>query len=151
MIKLKACNDRRICCICALLFCRLFGCIISCFRRRFFFCLGYCMYLFCCGLGCFHRCFCDCSFCGCRFYRCCLCRLFPGTGTAAAIPGLRICGKTGSAEIDGQEETNAWFVGFIDSPSSPYCVSIVVENAGGGGAVAAPLAGKIFEYMIRHP
>ncbi|MBQ7184275.1 MAG: hypothetical protein IJR97_09835 [Clostridia bacterium] len=72
-----------------------------------------------------------------------------GTGTAAQVPGHRICGKTGSAEIDGQENTNAWFVGFIDEESAPYCAAVICEDAGGGGAVAAPLAGAIFEYLTR--
>ena len=71
-----------------------------------------------------------------------------GTGTSAQIPGKKVCGKTGSAEIDSQENTNAWFVGFLDEPSSPYALSIVVEDAGGGGSVAAPLARKIFAWML---
>ncbi len=72
-----------------------------------------------------------------------------GTGTAAQVAGHRICGKTGSAEIDGQENTNAWFVGFIDESGAPYCVAVICENAGGGGAVAAPVARVIFEYLLR--
>lgn len=71
-----------------------------------------------------------------------------GTGTAAQISGKKVCGKTGSAEIDTQENTNAWFVGFLDEESSPYALSIVVENAGGGGSVAAPIARKIFTWML---
>ncbi|MBR5110363.1 MAG: hypothetical protein IK099_09210 [Clostridia bacterium] len=73
-----------------------------------------------------------------------------GTGTGAGISGKRVCGKTGSAEIDGQENTNAWFVGFLDEAGSPYVLSIVVENAGGGGSVAAPMARKIFTWMLNN-
>ena len=71
-----------------------------------------------------------------------------GTGTAAQVSGHRICGKTGSAEIDGQENTNAWFVGFIDEESAPYCIAVVCEDSGGGGAVAAPIAGAVFRYLL---
>ena len=70
-----------------------------------------------------------------------------GTGQKAAVPGLTIYGKTGSAQIDGQENTNAWFVGFIGDADYPYALAIVLENAGGGGAVAAPIAAQIFEYL----
>ena len=71
-----------------------------------------------------------------------------GTGSAAAISGKRVCGKTGSAEIDSQENTNAWFVGYLDEAESPYALSIVVEDAGGGGSVAAPIARQIFSWML---
>ena len=64
------------------------------------------------------------------------------------MPGHRICGKTGSAEIDGRENTNAWFVGFIDEENAPYAVVVLVEDAGGGGSVAAPVAGRIFRYLL---
>lgn len=70
-----------------------------------------------------------------------------GTASRAAVAGLPICGKTGSAQIDGQENTNAWFIGFIDEKTLPYAVSVVVRDAGGGSQVAAPLARQIFEYI----
>jgi peptidoglycan glycosyltransferase len=71
-----------------------------------------------------------------------------GTGTRADIASVSVCGKTGSAEKDGQEETDAWFVGFLDEEEAPYALSVVVENAGGGGSVAAPVARQIFEYLL---
>lgn len=71
-----------------------------------------------------------------------------GTGQAAAVPGTRICGKTGSAQVDGQQQTNAWFIGFIDDYRYPYALCVVVEDAGSGSAVAAPLAGKIFRQLL---
>ena len=73
-----------------------------------------------------------------------------GTGTAAGISGVKVCGKTGSAEVDTQEETNAWFLGYLDEEKSPYALSIVVEEGGGGGSVAAPVAKKIFQWMLEN-
>lgn len=70
-----------------------------------------------------------------------------GTATRAHIKGMTVCGKTGSAQIDGQKETNAWFVGFVQEPSLPYVVCVVVEDAGGGGSVAAPIAGALFKFL----
>ena len=67
-----------------------------------------------------------------------------GTGRSAAVRGLTVCAKTGTAEIDTQEKDNAWFIGFIDDDAYPFAVCVAVENAGTGGAVAAPIAQKIF-------
>lgn len=74
-----------------------------------------------------------------------------GTGRRAAVSGKRVCGKTGTAEVDGQKQPNAWFIGFLDEPQYPYAICIVVMDAGGGGSVAAPLAGKIFSAMTGTP
>ncbi len=73
-----------------------------------------------------------------------------GTGKSANITGVRVCGKTGSAEVDTQENTNAWFVGFIDDAAHPYAIAVVVEDAGGGGSVAAPIARQVFEWMLQN-
>ena len=73
-----------------------------------------------------------------------------GTGTGAGIAGVKVCGKTGSAEVDTQENTNAWFVGFLDEPAHPYAISVVVEDAGGGGSVAAPIARQVFQWMLNN-
>lgn len=75
-----------------------------------------------------------------------------GTGSRAAVEGLSICGKTGSAEssLDGQSVTHGWFIGFIDDESLPYAVAVLVESINdgdGGGTTAAPIAGDIFRYL----
>ena len=78
-----------------------------------------------------------------------------GTGTQAAVDGLRTCGKTGSAESsrNGRDVTHGLFIGYIDSDELPYAVCVVVENINdgeGGGSTAAPIAGDIFEYLRDH-
>ncbi|MGI6700027.1 MAG: penicillin-binding transpeptidase domain-containing protein [Christensenellales bacterium] len=74
--------------------------------------------------------------------------ILSGTGMKANVPGQRICGKTGSAQVDGQAETNAWFIGFIDEESIPYAICVAVMDVGGGGLVAAPVAGEIFKILF---
>ncbi len=74
-----------------------------------------------------------------------------GTGSGAGVNGLKVCGKTGSAEIDGQKNTNAWFVGFLEEAGAPYAVCVLVEDAGGGGTAAAPVAGDIFRFLTGNP
>ena len=75
-----------------------------------------------------------------------------GTGTKAAVSGLTICGKTGSAESsrNGRAVTHGLFVGYIDSEELPFALCVVVEDINdgeGGGSTAAPIAGDIFEYI----
>lgn len=62
-----------------------------------------------------------------------------GTGTKAAIPGVQVAGKTGTAELD-QGEPHAWFIGFAPADDPQVAVAVIVENAGTGGSVAAPIA-----------
>ncbi|MCD8124619.1 MAG: penicillin-binding protein 2 [Lachnospiraceae bacterium] len=71
-----------------------------------------------------------------------------GTGDDAAGDGYTAAGKTGSAEVSSDSETNAWFIGYATSDSNPdkqIAVSVIVEGGGSGGSVAAPIAKKIFE------
>ena len=75
-----------------------------------------------------------------------------GTGTRAAVNGLTVCGKTGSAEssLKGQAITYGWFVGYITDDSLPFALSVIVEDipdGEGGGSTAAPIAGDIFQYL----
>lgn len=70
-----------------------------------------------------------------------------GTGTAAAISGIEVAGKTGSAE-NPHGQAHAWFVGFAPAENPKIAVAVVVENAGSGGSVAGPIArGVISKYL----
>lgn len=73
-----------------------------------------------------------------------------GTGTRAAVEGYTVCGKTGTAEVSSSENAlaHAWFTGYVDSDAHPYAITVVVERAGGGGTVAAPIAAKLLARAI---
>ena len=70
-----------------------------------------------------------------------------GTGKLSNpnIPGVLVSGKTGTAE-NPHGETHAWYIGFADYDNKDMIsVVVLVENGGGGGSVASPIAGKIFK------
>lgn len=74
-----------------------------------------------------------------------------GTGTRAALSnGYVVAGKTGSAEVSNDKSihAHAWFVGYITNENAPYAISVLVENGGSGGGVAAPLARKTLQKAI---
>ena len=59
--------------------------------------------------------------------------------------GLKMCGKTGTAEVstgDNGLAPHAWFVGYSQREDLPLAIVVVVENGGGGGSVAIPVASK---------
>jgi cell division protein FtsW (lipid II flippase) len=65
-----------------------------------------------------------------------------GTGHVLASHAVPIAGKTGTAEVQGAP-SHSWFVGFAPADSPRIAFAVVVENAGYGGRVAAPLGGDI--------
>ncbi len=71
-----------------------------------------------------------------------------GTARAISVPGATTYGKTGSAQNFMGSVSHAWFCGFIETDKPEIVVTVFMENAGGGGAVAAPVANKIFNYYI---
>lgn len=73
-----------------------------------------------------------------------------GTGKAAAIQGIEVAGKTGSAE-NPHGKAHAWFVGFAPAQNPKIAVAVVVENAGAGGQNAGPIAREIMlQYINSH-
>ena len=68
-----------------------------------------------------------------------------GTGTAAALRGVRVAGKTGTAENSGED--HAWFIGSAEIKGRKVAFAILVENSGGGGTEAAPIARKLLEKL----
>lgn len=75
-----------------------------------------------------------------------------GTGTRAAIPGVTVAGKTGTAEAEGAP--TVWFVGLAPAEDPQVAVAVVVEEGGAagtgatGGAVAAPIARAVMEAAL---
>ncbi|MDY0341087.1 MAG: FtsW/RodA/SpoVE family cell cycle protein [Coriobacteriia bacterium] len=72
-----------------------------------------------------------------------------GSGGRAAIPGVSVAGKTGTAEAGKSVETHAWFVAFAPAEQPRVAVAIVLENSGVGGSVAAPAARGVLEAALR--
>lgn len=68
-----------------------------------------------------------------------------GTGRAVRLPGIRVGAKTGSAENPHGEKTHALFVCAAPMDSSEIAIGVILENAGGGGAVAGPIAAKVLK------
>jgi peptidoglycan glycosyltransferase len=66
-----------------------------------------------------------------------------GTGRSAALEEWSVAGKTGSAQ-NPHGQTHAWFVGFAPAEKPRVAVAVLIENAGTGGEVAAPIAREVF-------
>ncbi len=77
-----------------------------------------------------------------------------GTGRAAAIPGFRVAGKTGTATgADGF--SNPWFIGFAPIDNPTIAIAVLVEGdastgeSASGGSVAAPIASEVIQAWLR--
>ena len=82
-----------------------------------------------------------------------------GTGTPAAIPGVQVAGKTGTAELTNTSttsgnsgnprNTDAWFVGFAPAGRAKVVAGALFPNAGAGAATAAPPVRDTIEAALR--
>lgn len=71
-----------------------------------------------------------------------------GTATAAALEGIEVAGKTGTAE-KGDGTNLAWFIGFAPADDPRVAVAVVVEDTlSTGGEAAAPLAAAVLKAAL---
>ncbi len=67
-----------------------------------------------------------------------------GTATAIKIPGLDICGKTGTAQ-NPHGQDHSWFICFAPKDNPKVAMCVMVENAGFGATIAAPIAAELLK------
>jgi penicillin-binding protein 2 len=79
-----------------------------------------------------------------------------GTGKAACVPGLLICGKTGTAQVQNQNGDlighNFWFASYAPYENPKYAVVVMVQKGpgpGSGGIVCAPIAHDIYAEILK--
>jgi len=65
-----------------------------------------------------------------------------------SFPGLEIHAKSGTAQVGGGNEPHAWYVGYITNTNYPLAFVVMVENGGGGFAVASPIANRVLQEAI---
>jgi penicillin-binding protein 2 len=70
-----------------------------------------------------------------------------GTGKMAQVPGLEVCGKTGTAE-NPHGEDHSVFVAFAPKDNPRIAIAAIVENSGWGGTWSAPICGLMIEKYI---
>ena len=77
-----------------------------------------------------------------------------GTGKKAAIKGVKVAGKTGTAENEltypKKDKEHAWFIGFAPVEDPQIAVAVILEYSGSsGGAIAAPIAQQIMDKYLK--
>ena len=71
-----------------------------------------------------------------------------GTGKKAAISGVHVAGKTGTAETSAGGKDNAWFVGYADKDGKKIAVAVFIQGGGQGGDKSAPLARSVIQAYL---
>jgi peptidoglycan glycosyltransferase len=81
-------------------------------------------------------------------------RLYAGQGdiTLYGIGNARSAGKTGTAQLGGEQAPHSWFIGFApaqEEATPQIAIAVLVESGGSGSANAAPIAGRVMAEYLR--
>ena len=78
-----------------------------------------------------------------------------GTGSTAQMPGIKVAGKTGTAQTSADRNPYAWFVSFAPADDPEVAVAVLIEDAGvardaiSGSGLAAPIAKSVMEAVMK--
>ncbi|MEG0157294.1 MAG: penicillin-binding transpeptidase domain-containing protein, partial [Anaerovoracaceae bacterium] len=64
------------------------------------------------------------------------------------FPGLDLCAKSGTAQLDNGKEPHAWFTGYLRNEGYPYAFIVLVENGGWGSETAGAVANTVLQQVI---
>ena len=70
-----------------------------------------------------------------------------GTARIAQVPGIAVCGKTGTSQNPHGDDHSVFFA-FAPKDNPKIAIAVYVENAGWGASYAAPIAGLMIEKML---
>ena len=81
-------------------------------------------------------------------------RLYAGQGdiTLYGITNARAAGKTGTAQLGGEQAPHSWFIGFApaeDGATPAIAVAVLVESGGSGSGRAAPIGGRVMAEWLK--
>lgn len=71
-----------------------------------------------------------------------------GLASGAAVPGYRVGGKTGTAEVAPGVQTHAWFIGVAPVDNPQIAIAVIKEYGGGGGTIATPIGQKVLAQAL---
>jgi len=71
-----------------------------------------------------------------------------GTVKGLGVPGVRVAGKTGTAETIPGQPNHAWIVGYAPAEAPRYAITVFLEHGRSGGGNAAPLGGRILRHLF---
>jgi len=73
-----------------------------------------------------------------------------GTGRRVQVPGLKVCGKTGTAEWveKGVTRNTTWFISFAPHHQPRHAVVVMIEDGVSGGTTCAPVAGDVYRALL---
>ena len=71
-----------------------------------------------------------------------------GSGRRARIDGVRVAGKTGTAQSGRGPADHNWFIGFAPADDPKIAVAVFVANGGTGGDVSAPIAQDVMQAYL---
>src|SRR5207247_4412218 len=70
-----------------------------------------------------------------------------GYAAKAAIPGIKVAGKTGTAEVGGGT-SHSWFIGFAPADEPRVAVAVIMEHQGSGSDFATPAAQRVMRAAL---
>lgn len=72
-----------------------------------------------------------------------------GTGRDAKVSGVKVAGKTGTADHAESGLPHSWFIGFAPYDNPKYAIAVIVEDSGGGNVKASKLAGEVLKDIFK--